>query len=92
MTQSGRQGRNSDAELMLFDAGRAIVSQDLFAGFWRDEAAGLAWIEDFLCDPHMEEMIAELLLPETDHEEEEEEIHYSRRELATCGSDVMDPN
>jgi len=90
MTVTGRFGRNSDAEIMLFDAARSIVSADLFAGFWRDEARGMDWLQDFLCDPHMGEMVESLLAPEIDEEEVEEEFHYDRRALCTLGSDVVE--
>jgi hypothetical protein len=90
MTQQGRLGRCSDAEKMLFDAGRSILSADLFAGFWRDEAVDMDWLEDFLCDPATDEMFETLVLPETDEEEPEEDIHYSRSQLATVGSDVVE--
>jgi hypothetical protein len=90
MTQAGRLGRSSDAEKMLFDAGRSIFSVDLFAGFWRDEASDMDWLEDFLCDPATDEMFEILVLPETDEEEPEEEIHYDRRALVTLGSDVVE--
>jgi hypothetical protein len=89
MNVSGRKGRNSEAEDMVFDAGGAMRSEDLFAGFWRDEAGDMDWLEDFVCDPHMVELIGLLLAPEED-EEEEQEIHYSKRDLATFGSDVIE--
>jgi hypothetical protein len=64
-------------------------SEDLVAGFWRDEAGDMDWLEDFVCDPHLMEMIGVLLAPEVE-EEEEEEIHYSKRDLTTFGSDVIE--
>jgi len=90
MTQAGRLGGSSDAENVLFDAGRSIFSADLFAGFWRDEAGGMDWLDDFLCDPATDEMFETLVLPEIDEEEPEEDIHFSRSELATLGSDVVE--
>jgi hypothetical protein len=89
MNASGRKGWNSDAQYMVFDAGSAMRSGDLVAGFWRDEAGDMDWLEDFVCDPHLVDMIEVLQAPEED-EDEVEEIHYSKRELTTFGSDVIE--
>jgi hypothetical protein len=89
MHVSGLKGRNSHAETLVFDAGSAMRSEDLVAGFWRDEAGDMDWLEDFVCDPHLVEMIGMLLAPEDD-EEEEQEIYYSRRDLATLASGVAE--
>jgi hypothetical protein len=87
---SGQFGRNADAEMMLFDAGSALLSQDLFAGFWRDEAMDLDWLGDFVRDPAMHGMI-ELLHGATEADEADDgEEMYSRRDLATLGSDMRD--
>jgi len=86
---SGRLGRNLDAENMLFDAARSIRSADLVAGFWRDDAGDMDWLDDFLCDPTMAGMIEVLNAPQED-EDDEPEIHYNRKDLAQFGSDVIE--
>ncbi len=88
--RAGRQGGEGEADIMLFAASRGIVSADLIAGFWRDDAATMDWLGDFLCDPDMERLIVDLRVPE-EEEEEEEVAFYDRRGLATTGSE-MDPN
>ena len=85
--QAPRRGRHV-ADLLLFDAGRSIVSADLLAGFWREEAVDMDWLEDFLCDPATDRMIAILQSPP--EEEEEEEILYSKTHLVTVGTEMDD--
>ena len=85
-----RDGHDTVVEQLLFEAGRSIVSMDLLAGFWRDEAAEMDWLEDFLCDPATDEMMAVLLAPPADEEEEEEEMLYSKSMLVTTGMEMSD--
>ena len=84
----GQPGRDGVAGAILFEAGRGIFGLDLFTAFWGHEAAGMDWLADFLCDPEMDALISALSKPE--EHEEEEEILYSKRQLVTLGSDVMD--
>ncbi len=83
-----RLSQNILAEQLVFDAGRSIRQIDLFRLFWRDEAIEMDWLEDFLCNPDMERFIQTLLNPPP--EEEEAEELYSKRDLSTLGSDVVD--
>jgi len=85
---AARSGRDFETEQMLFDAGRSILSVDLFAGFWRDEAGDMDWLEDFLCDPAVERMVADLQSPP--EEEEEAEALYTKTYLVTVGNDMSD--
>ena len=84
----GRFGRLGASGSMLFEAGAGIYGLDLFAAFWRDETAAMDWLRDFLCDPEMDLLIEQLANPP--EEEEEAELLYSRSQLATLGSEVMD--
>ena len=84
----GQLGRDGAAGALLFDAGAAIFGLDLFAAFWRAEAAAMDWLSDFLCDPEMDVLIAALSNPAED--EEEEEILYSKRQLVTLGSEALE--
>ena len=84
----GQPGRDGVAGQILFDAGKGIHRLELFAAFWREEATGMDWLVDFLCDPEMDRLIAALSNPAED--EEEDEILYSKRQLVTLGSEVMD--
>jgi hypothetical protein len=84
-------------EQISFDAGHSIRSADLLAGFWRDEAVGMDWVEDFLCNPATYEMMATLQAmeirlrsPEMHGEEEEEEMLYTKSMLVTTGMDMAD--
>jgi len=88
LSQGRRTGAPFGVDQMLFEAGRSLVSGDLFAGFWRDEAADMDWLEDFLCDPATEKMVLDLLAPP--EEEEVVESLYTKTYLVTLGSDVMD--
>ena len=83
----GQRGRDPGA-CILFDAGAAIATQDLFAAFWRDELPVMDWFDDFLCDEAMDVFLARLANPPP--EEEEPEMMYSKSQLATVGSDVME--
>ena len=84
----GQLGRDGVPGAVLFHAGGGIVGLDLFAAFWREEALAMDWLVDFLCDPEMDALIAVLSNPA--EEEDEEEILYSKRQLTTLGSEVMD--
>ena len=90
-------GRDIVMEQLLFDAGRSIKSADLFAGFWRDEAVEMDWLEDFLCDQATGEMMAtlqaieaKLRAPEKHDEDEEEEMLFTKSMLVTTGTDMYD--
>jgi|GEM_PF-2991357 hypothetical protein len=84
----GGLGRGGAAAVMLFAAGDAIWTDDLFAGFWRDEAGGMDWRTDFKCDPAFDHMLDILASPPEEDEEPEE--MYARNQLATLGSEIMD--
>jgi hypothetical protein len=86
--RAGRQSGEEEADNMLFAAGRGIGASDLIAGFWRDEATSMDWLEDFLRDPDMARLILDL---QEDNEEEEEvrEEHYDRRGLCQFGADEI---
>jgi hypothetical protein len=84
----GRLGRGGVPETVLFDAGSGIGGADLFAVFWRDEASHMDWLTDFLCDPEMDHTLEVLAAPPVEDEEPAE--LYSRRDLTTLGSDVID--
>ena len=84
----GQLGRDGVPGAVLFDAGRGIFGLDLIAAFWREEATGMDWLADFLRDAEMDALVSALSKPQED--EEEEEILYSKRQLVTLGSDVMD--
>jgi hypothetical protein len=84
-------------EHISFDAGQSIRSADLLAGFWRDEAAEMDWVVDFLCNPATYEMMAglqaneiRLRSPEMHGEEEEEEMLFTKSMLVTTGMDMAD--
>ncbi len=83
-----RPGRNVLAEQLLFDAARAIDAMDLFGPFLNEEVYGLDWLDHYLCDSAMSAFIAELQKP-AEEEQRPEEL-FSKRNLATLGSDVMD--
>jgi len=92
-----RSGRDLVIEQMLFDAGRPIRSGDPFAMFWRDEAVEMDWLEDFLCNPVVGEMMTtlqalevKLKAPEQHEEEEEEEMLFTKSMLVTTGMDMAD--
>ena len=85
-----RHGRDLLVEQMLFDAGRGMFSGDLIAGFWRDEAVELDWLEDFLCDPAMDQMMARLLAPPKEEEFEEEEMLFTKSQLVTTGMEMSE--
>ena len=68
-----------------------------FAGFWRDEAVEMDWLEDFLCNPATDEMVATLQAiaarrsaPETRDEDEEEDMLFTKSMLVTTGTDMYD--
>jgi hypothetical protein len=84
----GRLGRGGAAAAVLFDAGAEIGGQDLFAGFWRDEATDMDWLEDFLCDAATDDFFDKLAHPPAPEEEPEE--MYAKAQLTTLGSDVVD--
>jgi hypothetical protein len=84
----GWLGRGGPAAVMLFSAGDAIWTHDLFAGFWRDEADGMDWRTDFKCDPAFDHMLESLASPPEEDEEPEE--MYARSQLTTLGSDIVD--
>jgi hypothetical protein len=88
VSSPARLAQDDVAEHFLFDAGGAIQSIDLFAGFWREEAVDMDWLEDFLCDVQLQQTIEVLMAPP--EEEEEVEEMYSRRDLTTLGSEVID--
>jgi len=88
VSSPARIGQDDVAEHFLFDAGGAIQTTDLFAGFWRNDAVDMDWLEDFLCDVQLQRTIEVLMAP-PEEEEEVEEI-YSRRDLTTLGSEVVD--
>ena len=73
---------------ILFDAGRGIFSLDLLPAFWREEATQLDWLTHFLCDPAFDLLLAHLANPP--EEDLEADVMFSRSQLATLGSDVMD--
>ena len=81
-------GRVLAVEEMLFDAGKSMASADLLAGFWREDAAGMDWLEDFLCDPATEQLVLDLLAPPV--EEEPEESLYTKSYLVTMGTEMSD--
>ena len=83
----GQRGREAGGSI-LFAAGAAIDTQDLFAAFWRDELPGMNWFTDFLCDEEVDSLLYCLANPPT--EDEEAEILYSKAQLATVGSDVIE--
>ncbi len=85
-----RSGRELAVEQMLFEAGRSIVTADLFAGFWRDEAGEMDWLEDFLCDPAMDEMMGALQAPEKEEDFDEPEMLFTKTMLVTTGTDMYD--
>jgi hypothetical protein len=90
-TQAARRaGRELIVEQMLFDAGRGMFSGDLLAGFWRAEAVGLDWLEDFLCDPATGQMMARLLAPPQDEAFEEEEMLFTKSQLVTTGMEMSE--
>ncbi len=85
-----RDRREMLAEQMLFDAGRAMFSGDLFAVFWRDDAAELDWLGDFLCDPATDEMMAQIQAPPKEESFEEEEMLFTKSALVTTGMEMSD--
>ena len=82
----GQRGPQAAASI-LFAAGAGMMTLDLFAAFWRDELPRMDWFADFLCDREMDEFLFRLANPLP--EEEEPEMMYSKAQLATVGSDVM---
>jgi hypothetical protein len=90
--RAGRQSGEEEADIMLFAASQGLVSADLIAGFWRDDAAGMDWLEDFLRDPDMARLILSLQGEDAAEEEEEApEEYYDRRGLGTLGADELPP-
>jgi hypothetical protein len=77
-------------EQMLFDAGGSLRSGDLFAGFWRDEAVEMDWLEDFLCDPATDEMMTVLKAPPIEESYENEEMLFTKTQLVTTGMGMAD--
>ena len=84
----GALGRGGVASAVQFAAGSGVYNLDLFAAFWADEAPGLDWLRHFLCDPAMDTFLERLAHPP--EEEEEPDILYTRSQLTTLGSEVMD--
>jgi len=85
-----RRGRDLLVEQTLFDAGQSMFSGDLMAFFWRDEAAELDWLDDFLCDPATDQMMAQLLAPPKEDVFEEEEMLFTKSQLVTTGMEMSD--
>ena len=85
----GAVGRGGIAAVVLFAAGNGIYTLDLFTAYWADEAPGLDWLRDFLCDPATDAFLDRLARPPD--EEDEPEILYTRSQLVTLGSEVIDP-
>jgi hypothetical protein len=83
-------GRTLVAEEMLFDAGRGMCSGDPFDAFWRDEGVELDWLEDFLCNPVMTELMARVQAPPKEDEFEEEEMLFTKSQLVTTGMEMSD--
>ena len=83
----GQRGRDAGGSI-LFAAGAGIYRLDLFAAFWRDEPPRMNWFTDFLCDAEMDAFLFRLANPPP--EEQEAEMMYSKSQLATVGSDVME--
>ncbi len=77
------------ASATTFEAGGTIRTLDLFAAFWRDEAPAMDWLRHFLCDPATDALVERLANPPEDADEEDE-ILYSRSQLATLGSEIID--
>jgi hypothetical protein len=85
-----RNDRDLAVEQMSFDAGKSIVSMDLFAGFWRNEATEMDWLGDFLCDPATNEMMAVLQEPEARDVWDEDEMVFTKSQLVTTGTEMAD--
>jgi hypothetical protein len=89
----GCLGRGGAASALLFLAGASMRDMDLLAVFWGEEAPGLDWLLHYLRDPAMDALLARLARPpeqDFDEEPEDEEIVYSRSQLTTLGSEVVD--
>jgi hypothetical protein len=78
----GRLGPDGAAAVMIFDVGHTMLDSDLLGRFFIEDADGLQWLRDFLCDPVMDRTIERLTSPYDDVEDGEwpEEI-YSRAEM-----------
>jgi len=78
----GHLGPDGAAAVMIFDVGHTMLDSDLLGRFFIEDADGLQWLRDFLCDPVMDRTIERLTSPYDDVEEEAwpEEI-YSRAEM-----------
>jgi hypothetical protein len=78
----GRLGPDGAAAVMIFDVGHTMLDSDLLGRFFIEDADGLQWLRDFLCDPIMDHTIDRLNGIDEDSEEEDwpEEV-YSRAEM-----------
>jgi hypothetical protein len=82
----GWLGRDGAASLMIFDAGEDCRSRDMVARFFGEEIDALQWVEDYLADRDMLNMMARLEELPFGEEEEEEEV-YDRKAVVTTESD-----
>jgi hypothetical protein len=87
----GQLGPGGAASVMIFDVGHGMLDTDLVTRFFDEDADGLEWVRDFLCDPAMDRTIERLVRPEDEEEEFEvpEEL-YSRSETAQFGAGTFD--
>ena len=86
----GRLGPEGAAGVMIFDVSRSILAADPLARFFVEDADGLEWLRDFLCDT---QVIDAIFRAEAQEDEEElviEEI-YSRADMA-APSAIIDEN
>jgi hypothetical protein len=86
----GRLGPGGAAGVMIFDVGHGMLDRDPVARFFREDAGGLEWLRDFLCDPGMDRTVELLSAPEEDIEREPVEEAYSRADLCQAGGNTWD--
>ncbi len=80
----GRLGPGGAASVMIFDVGHTMLDMDLLDRFFVEDADGLQWLRDFLCDPIMDrtiERLSALARPDDEAEEDLPEEIYSRAEM-----------